>query len=317
MKAAVIEAFGDESEIKTRSVPIPSLDGNEVLIRLDYAGIGSWDLFEREGGYARMLGLSASFPYVLGSEGCGRIVDAGKGVSRFKEGDVVAAAGFLNPKGGFYAEYVAMDEQLVTHIPSFYDTREASAVLGIGITAVRGLIDTLEIRKEEKVCILGASGGIGHIAAQIAHGAGTRVHAIAAGNDGVELLSNYGITKVCDGREKSIVRVLDEMDFKGFDKALILAGGELGDEVCRRMSPKGVVAYPSGVFPEPTGPGIVKKYNGDPDKSIIQRVVSIIEDYRIKPHICREFPLHETALAHSFIKGHHLGKAVLRIRSGS
>ncbi len=317
MKAAVIDDFGEENEIKTRSIPIPSLDEDEVLIRLDYAGIGSWDLFEREGGYARMLGLSNSFPYVLGSEGSGRIVDTGKVVSRFKTGDAVAAAGFLNPKGGFYAEYVAINENLVTHIPSLYDTREASVVLGIGVTAVRGLIDTLDIKQDEKICILGASGGIGHIAAQIAHGAGARVHAIAAGNDGVELMSNYGISKVCDGRAESIVRVLDEMNFKRFDKALILAGGELGAEVCRRMGPKGVAAYPSGVYPEPIGPGIIKKYNGDPDRGIIQRVYSVIEDYKIKPYIGGEFPLHEVALAHSFIKGHHLGKAVLRISSGT
>lgn len=313
MRAAVIERFGGESEFKTKMIPLPSLDDDQVLIRLDYAGVGSWDVFEREGGYARMLGLAPAFPYVLGSEGSGRVAATGKRVARFKAGDAVAAAGFLNPKGGFYAEYVAVDERFVARIPSAYGNREASAVLGVGITALRGLAYALDLQKNERVCILGASGGIGHVAVQLARGMGAHVHAISSGADGAALVAGYGIARNCDGRAENIAAVLDELEFDRFDKALILAGGPLGDELCRRMKPNGVAAYPSGVYPEPTGHGNIRIFNGDPDADIIRQLVSAIEEYGIRPYIGGEFPLHEAASAHRHIAGHHIGKTVLRI----
>jgi len=313
MKASVIDKFGDENEFKTKFIPIPSLDKDQVLIKLEYAGVGSWDVFEREGGYSRMLGIVPAFPYVLGSEGCGRIVNVGENVSRFKSGDTVTAAGFLNSKGGFYAEYVAVDERFVTHIPSFYDMREASVVLGVGITALRGLVYTLNIQKNDRICILGASGGIGHLAVQMACGLGAYVYAVATGKDGVELTKTYGVKRNCDGHAENIASILDEMDFNQFDKALILANSQLGDEICRRMGPKGVVAYPSGVFPEPTRHKNIQKYNGDPDAEIIRHLITMIEEYKIKPYISREFSLAEVAKAHRFITGHHLGKVALKI----
>lgn len=313
MKAAVIEKFGDENGFMTSTVPLPSLDKNEVLIKLEYAGVGSWDVFEREGGYSQMLKIVPAFPYVLGSEGCGRIVAVGENVSRFTSGDTVAAAGFLNPKGGFYAEYVAVDEKFVTNIPSFYDMREASVLLGVGITALRGLLYTLDIQKNDRLCILGASGGIGHIAVQMAYGLGSQVYAIASGNDGVELIQKYGVNKVCDGHSENIVSVLDEMNFIQFDKALILANSSIGDKICQRIKPKGVIAYPSGIFPEPTGHNNIQKYNGDPDAEIIRHLIKVIEKYRIKPYISREFSLTEVSEAHRFITKHHLGKIALRI----
>lgn len=313
MKAVIIDNFGDENEFKIRFVPIPSLDKDQVLIKLEYAGVGSWDVFEREGGYSRMLDIVPAFPYVLGSEGCGRIVKIGENVSRFKSGDTVAAAGFLNPKGGFYAEYVAVDERFVTHIPSFFDVREASVVLGVGITALRGLVYILNIQKNERVCILGASGGIGHLAVQMAHRLGAQVYAVATGKDGVSLIKTYGVNKICDGSSKNIVSILDEMEFTQFDKALILASSQLGDEICRRVKPKGVVAYPSGIFPEPTCHKNIKKYNGDPDADIIGHLIEMIEEYKIRPHISREYLLTEVSKAHRLITAHHLGKFSLKI----
>ncbi|KAB2932453.1 MAG: alcohol dehydrogenase catalytic domain-containing protein [Leptonema illini] len=128
MKAAAIHQFGGIDRFEIIDVAIPEIDDNEILIRLDFAGLGSWDVFEREGGYAQMLGLVANFPYILGSEGAGTVARIGAAVKGFKEGDAVYASGFLNPKGGFYAQYAAVSADLVNHRPEHLSRRRLRAI---------------------------------------------------------------------------------------------------------------------------------------------------------------------------------------------
>jgi NADPH:quinone reductase len=116
MRAVVIDRFGGPEQSHERQVPLPSPGRGQVLIRLETAGVGSWDPFEREGGYAEIQGISPSFPYILGSEGAGRVTAIGGGVTNLEVGDRVFAASFLNPTGGFYAEYVCVDANLVAPI---------------------------------------------------------------------------------------------------------------------------------------------------------------------------------------------------------
>ena len=168
MKAAVLHAFGNEHQLATEFIPVPDVGEDEVLIKVEFAGIGQWDLFERQGGYAEMLNMEVEFPYVLGSEGYGTIISKGENVNEFEIGDKVMAAGFLNPKGGFYAEYATVDRKYVTLVPASLNAQEAGGILGVGITALRGLEDVLQLQKGDSVVILGASGGVGYIAVQLA-----------------------------------------------------------------------------------------------------------------------------------------------------
>lgn len=95
MRAVVIDSFGGPEQLHERQVPMPSPGRGQVLIRLETAGVGSWDPFEREGGYAEMQGTSPSFPYVLGSEGAGTIAAVGDDVTSRAVGERVFAASFL------------------------------------------------------------------------------------------------------------------------------------------------------------------------------------------------------------------------------
>jgi NADPH:quinone reductase-like Zn-dependent oxidoreductase len=315
MKAAIITKFGSEDEFVIAHIPVPQIDDGQVLIQAAYAGIGIWDIFEREGGYAEMMGGETHFPYVLGSEGSGVVVSTGKDVTRFKVGDKVMAAGFLNPKGGFYAEYVAVDEETVSHIPDRYDLREASVILGVGITALRGLIDVLNLQPNEKICIFGASGGIGHIAVQIARNMGAEVCAIASRDDGVELMKQYGIGSVLDGHDEGLAAKLHAMQPGGFDKVLLTASNVNLEALYPQIRHDGKIAFPSGVFPEPqTENGIVvEKFNGEPERDIIERLVGVIEKHPIKPHVDRIFSLEEIFSAHRAVTAHHLGKISLKV----
>ena len=168
MQAVVIDRFGGPETIRFDSVPVPKVGPDEVLIHIESAGVGVWDPFEREGGFARMFGREPEFPYVLGTEGAGTVAAVGRRVRRFKPGDRVYAAFLSNPKGGFYAEYTAMPADNVSPIPQKLTTEQAGVMLVDAITALRGLDDAIDLKPGESVMIFGASGGIGHLAIQLA-----------------------------------------------------------------------------------------------------------------------------------------------------
>jgi NADPH2:quinone reductase len=105
MRAAAIDRFGGPEVLSIHSLPVPVPDAREVSIALDTAGVGGWDADMREGwspsGRTR-------FPLVLGTDGSGTVAAVGSRIRRLKVGDRVYAYSFDNPKGGFYAEYVAV-----------------------------------------------------------------------------------------------------------------------------------------------------------------------------------------------------------------
>ena len=125
---------------------MPEVGPDEILIRVESAGVGVWDPFEREGGFAKMFGIEPKFPYVLGTDGAGTVVAVGERVSRFKEGDRVYAISLANPKGGFYAEYAAVKADNASLIPDKLTTEQAGAMPVDAITALRGLDDTLGLQ---------------------------------------------------------------------------------------------------------------------------------------------------------------------------
>src|SRR2546429_2973961 len=86
MRAVAIDQFGSPDNLSVRTVPMPELEPNEILIRVESAGVGIWDVAECQGWTAKQLGLKPEFPWVLGSEGAGKVAAAGDQGSRFPEG---------------------------------------------------------------------------------------------------------------------------------------------------------------------------------------------------------------------------------------
>jgi NADPH:quinone reductase len=167
MKAIALNRFGGLETMKLQALPVPEVGPGEVLIQVEWAGVGKWDPFEREGGFAKIFGIEPKFPYVLGSDGAGTVADVGERVKGFAPGDRVYAFSLVNPKGGFYAEYAAVKAEEVSLIPGKLTTRQAGAMPVDAMTALRGLDDTLGLKPGESVMIFGASGGIGHLAVQL------------------------------------------------------------------------------------------------------------------------------------------------------
>src|SRR5215471_17152698 len=145
MRAAAIDRFGGPETIVLHMLPVPEVGTDEVLIRIESAGIAEWDPFEREGGFVKMLGVTPTFPYVLGSDGAGTVAAVGKQVKGFKEGDKVYSAVLANPKGGFYAEYAAVKD--VSRIPHKLSIEQAGVMLSDAVTGLRGLDDIIGLKR--------------------------------------------------------------------------------------------------------------------------------------------------------------------------
>jgi len=309
MKAAVIDKFGGPQVLHVASIPVPELDGHEVLIRVRLAGIGVWDPWLREGGSS-----AGRFPLVLGSDGAGTVVARGSKVRRFKVGDRVYAYAFDNPKGGFYAEYAAVSEEDVAAIPAILSTEEAGALAASGITALRGL-EKLRVERVGTLMVLGASGGVGHVALQLAKRMGARTLAVASRRDGVELVRRLGADRAVNGHSATVVEAVKDFAPDGLDAALAFANSEKLMEALKKVKEGGRIAYPNGVEPEPKGsPGVkVQAYDGIATPEAFERLNGLIARGPFQVAINRTYRLKEAAQAHRDVLKHHLGKLGLRM----
>ncbi len=315
MKAVALDSFGGLEALKVQTLPQPQIGKDEILIRVQAAGVGVWDPFEREGGFAREFGIKAKFPYVMGTEGAGTVTAIGKNVRRFKIGDRAAGIALMSPKGGFYAEYTAVKEDAAILVPDNLTIEQAAVVMEDAVTALRGLEDTLNLREQETLLIFGASGGIGHLAVQIAKRMGARVFAVASEEDGVLMVKKLNVDRVVEGHSDDIVAKAKEFAPDGFSAALLTAGGEAAQKLLTTLKKGGRAAYPNGVEPEPKALANIKltAYDGTPDRQVIEKIERYISSPGFHVHVAKTFRLDEVVEAHKALETHYLGKLALRI----
>ena len=315
MRAVALNEFGGPETLTIQNLPIPQVEANEVLIRVEAAGVGAWDPFERQGGFVELTGIKPTFPYVLGTDGAGTIAAIGKDVKRFKEGDRVYAAELANPKGGFYAQYAAVKADNVALIPGHLTVEQAAVLPTDALTALTGLEKVLRLKSGESLMVFGASGGIGHLALQLAKRLGANVFAIASGDDGVQFAKKLGADSAVDGRSDNVLDVARKFAPNGIDAALVTAGGERTDRALSAIRKGGRIAYPHGVMPEPTAPaGVeIEAYDGEFGRALIDRLNTLISSGTFDAHVDKTFRLEDANKAHEALTEHHLGKIALRI----
>ena len=199
MRAAAIDQGGGPDVLSLHTLPVPALGANEVLIAVDTAGVASWDASIRQD--PNVFGTHRHLPLVLGTDGAGLIAAVGSAVQGFKVGDKVYAYSFDNPKGGFYAEYVAVAAKHVGHVPEGLSLRDAGAIGTTALTAIQGIDDALHLKSGDTVIIHGAVGGVGTLAVQFAKLRGARVLATVSSEDGASLARSLGADAVVDGRQ--------------------------------------------------------------------------------------------------------------------
>jgi NADPH:quinone reductase-like Zn-dependent oxidoreductase len=316
MRAVAIDEFGGIEKMKPRELPLPEMATDEILVRVETAGVGVWDPFEREGGFAKEFGMQVSFPHVLGSDGAGTVEEVGDEVHNLKRGDRVYGINIMNPKGGFYAEYTVIKANNAAMIPPALSTRDAGVLAVDGVTALDGLDKTLQLKTDESILILGASGGIGHLAVQLAKRMKARVLAVASGRDGVEFVKRLGADKVIDGHREDILKAAHEFAPKSLDAALLTAGGKAAEQAVAALREGGRAAYPNGVEGVPRARDGVKvmSYNGEPDPHTFAKLNELIDGGPFEVHIARTFKLEDAAKAQQALDDHYIGKLALVLR---
>ncbi len=314
MRAAAIDAAGSPTAITLHTLPVPKLAAHEVLIAVDSADVAVWDASARA--HPEEL-QHAHFPLVLGTDGSGIVAAVGAQVRGFKPGDEVYAYMWDNPKGGFYAEYVAMPAEHVGHVPAGLSLRDAGAIAASALTALQGVDDALHLRPGDTVIIHGASGGVGLLALQFAKLRGARVLATASGDDGLSFVRSLGADAVVDGRKGDILAAARQFAPSGVDAVLGFAGGDGLARCVDALKPGGRIAFPWGVSPEPKPTIDLRsstRFNAIAGPKEFEQLNQAISGAKLRVPIAAEYSLADAAKAHERLEsGHVLGKVVLRI----
>lgn len=313
MRAAAIDRFGPPSVIKLHTLPVPQPGPREVLIELHGAGVGEWDESIRDGSWK--LTPRTKFPLVLGTDGAGVVVAKGSRVRRFALRDRVWAYEPANPEGGFYAEYVAIDERKAGLVPRRLDLLHAGAGAVTGLTALQGIDDTLHVRRGETVLVFGASGAVGTLAVQFAKRNKARVLATASGPKAALLVRRLGASAVLDARGPTALEKLRALAKDGIDAVLALAGGDELERCLDFVREGGRVAYPNGVEPEPRRRRkfSIRVYDAVAGPREFARLARAVDEARLRVPIAAIYPLGRAADAHRRLHERVIGRIVLRI----
>jgi NADPH:quinone reductase-like Zn-dependent oxidoreductase len=325
MRAAVIEAVNGPFRVSDLEHPVPR--SGEVLVRIKASGVNPLDTKIRAGAAAH---ARHELPAILGMDLAGIVKEVGEGVTTFSPGDeVYGTTGGVGGNQGSLAEYAAVDERLLAAKPSNLSMREAAALPLIFITAWEGLVDRVNVRAGQTVLVLGAGGGVGHIAVQIAKAFGAEVYAVDAATKG-DYLRSLGATAIDYLSEDVDAYVARHSGGKGFDVVYDTVGGAGLDTAFKAVGRFGHVvsclgwgthalaplsfksATYSGVFtliPLLTGEG--REHHGD----IMREATKLVEAGKVLPRLDpRTFTLDTVAKAHELIESRKAnGKLVVDV----
>lgn len=223
MKAMIINEYGENARFEAKEIEKPVVKANEVLVKIAASSVNTVDTMIRSMG--QDLPLSPAAPALLGMDFAGTVEAVGDEVNQFKLGDeVYGCAGGLADLPGTLAEYIAADSDLVAHKPRNISMREAAALPLVAITAYEGLVRA-GVSKGHKVLVHGGSGGVGHVALQLAKEMGAEVYSTGGGEKQMALIEKLGATPINYKTEKVEDYVQKYTDGSGFDVVYDSVGG--------------------------------------------------------------------------------------------
>lgn len=195
MKAMIIKQFGDSDVFESADIEKPSAVSGHVVVKVAATSVNMVDTMLRQMG--EELGpLAPTLPGVLGMDFAGVITEVGEGVNNFAVGDeVYGCAGGLAQLQGALAEYMLADSKLIAHKPKSISMREAAALPLVAITAYEGLVRA-GVKQGQKVLVHGGSGGVGHVALQLANYFGADVYSTGGGDVQLDLIKSLGATPI-------------------------------------------------------------------------------------------------------------------------
>lgn len=223
MKAMLIKAYGEDAVFEAAKVNSPEAKAGHVLVKIAASSVNTVDTMIRKMGTD--LPLSPETPAILGMDFAGTVKAVGDGVQGFSIGDdVYGCAGGLADLPGTLAEYIVADSNLIAHKPNNLSMREAAALPLVAITAYEGLTRA-DIEQGQKVLVHGGSGGVGHVALQLARHFGAEVYSTGGGEKQLALIEKLGATGINYKTESVEQYVAKHTGGAGFDLVFDSVGG--------------------------------------------------------------------------------------------
>ena len=219
----VLNAYGNNSVFEEADFEKPALRAGHVLVKIAATSVNTVDTMIRQMGDE--LPLSPDLPAVIGMDFAGTIEAVGEDVAGLSVGDeVYGCAGGLADLQGTLAEFMLADAELIAHKPKKLSMREAAAIPLVGITAYEGLTRA-GTKQGQKVLVHGGSGGVGHIAIQLAKYFGADVYSTGSGDSQLALIRQLGATAIDYQTESVTDYVSKYTDGAGFDVVFDSVGG--------------------------------------------------------------------------------------------
>jgi NADPH:quinone reductase-like Zn-dependent oxidoreductase len=307
MKAVRIRSFGGPEVLEFAEIEKPVPKDDEVLIKVRAASVNPVDYKIRSGKYPVVK--QDQLPKVLGRDVAGEIESCGQAVHDLEEGETVYA--MLDGGPGGYAEYVTVRADLVAPKPGELDYRSAAAVPLAGLTAWQGLFDHGHLQAGQRVLIHGGAGGVGHLALQFAKAKGATVATTVATQD-VEFVRHLGADRVIDYTRERFEDELPDVDL-----VLDLIAGETQERSWAVLKDGGTMisslARPSEAKAR-AHRAHAESFVAHPDRAELIEIGRLIDEGRVRPHVCAVFELKQAAEAQALLEHHHSqGKVVLQM----
>lgn len=312
MKAAYIEEYGDLTNIKTDHLNKPEAGEGEVLVRVKAAGVNPVDAAVARG----MLkdAIPGEFPLIPGWDVAGTVEEVGHSARRFKPGDdVYAYARRPLIKHGTFAEYISLPESYFAKAPESLSIEEAGGVPLVGLTAYQSLFDVGELKEGQTLLILGASGGVGSFAIQLAKAVGAKVIGVASDKNHA-YMEDLGADVTIDYQDNHVGEAVKEIEPDGVDLIFHCSRGDAFDQVMEtgNLKKNGKIVSITKSQPDISDDIDFTYVFVEPNATQLQKLQELADEGKLKVPVSKTFPLNEAGQALQEIeKLHTRGKLVI------
>ncbi len=310
MKAANYDEFGGVEEVKVSEVDLPELKEGEVLVKIKAAGVNPVDAVVMKGQYKDMM--PHHLPIIPGWDMAGVVEKRGHAARRFEKGDeVYAYARRPEVKWGTFAEYIIIPESYLSLRPKNVSWEEAGGLPLAGLTAYQSLYSAGDLKENETVLILGASGGVGSFAIQLSKIRGAKVFAVASKKNH-SYMKSLGADHTIDYKNEDIGEAVKKIAPKGVDLIFDCTKGESLKQSLKALKDSGKLV---SILSQ--GEEVDKDINFqfvfvEPNSKQLHHYRELVEEGKIKIEVNKTFPLEKTTDVLAQIKTlHTTGKIVI------